>query len=448
MTFVYGILGLGLIILIHETGHLIAAKIAGVTVEAFSIGMGPVLLHKTIKGTDFRLSLIPLGGYCGMKGEKAFQDALNNNEDHISGDADSFYGVHPLKRAFIAFSGPFFNVLFAVVAFTVISMIGYDFYSADNRIVIATEVYDDLASPAKEAGLLTGDKIISIDGKDTPYFSDISQCVASSPDQTLRIEVERNGSLHTFYVTSSLDKSTGTGKIGIMNWIDPVIAQVDEGSPAFQAGLQEGDIITSIDGNEIDNLSTLQKVIKDGKGTYNFQYRRGQELLSCIIKLEEGEDSGIYFRTEKHHTPTYSFFPAIWQGIKETADLTGLTIKSIGLLFKGIDLTQAVSGPARITKMIGETAEAGFKAGFSTGLVSLLNFLSLISISLFIMNLLPIPILDGGLILFALIEFARRRQIKPKVLYYVQFIGIGIIILLFVIALFSDINYFVHNAAG
>ena len=445
MTFVYGILGLGLIVLVHETGHFIAAKIAGVKVEAFSIGMGPVLLHKTMKGTDFRLSLIPLGGYCAMKGEKAFQDALNNNENVITGDPDSFYGVHPLKRAFIAFCGPFFNVLFAVVAFTVISMIGYDFYSADNRIVIATEVYDDIESAAKEAGLQTGDRIVSINGEPTPLFSDISQAVAAAPEETLNLVVERNGSNFPFIVIPKLDKSSGAGKIGIMNWIDPVVAQVEEGSAAATTGLTEGDRIIQFDGTEISNIYDLQKAVKNKSGSFPIQYMRAGILKNGTISLTEGEEFGIYFSTDIHHTETYCFFPAIWQGIKETVNLTGLTVKSIGLLFKGVDLTQAVSGPARITKMIGETAEAGFKAGFSTGVVSVLNFLALISISLFIMNLLPIPILDGGLILFAFIEFIRKKQIKPKVLYYVQFIGIGLIVILFVIALFSDINYFIHN---
>ena len=445
MTFVYGILGLGLIVLIHETGHFVAAKLSGVTVEAFSIGMGPVLFHKTIKGTDFRISLIPLGGYCAMKGEKAFQDAIDNNEDHITGDKDSFYGVHPLRRAFIAFSGPFFNVLFAVVAFTVISMIGYDFYSADNRIVLATEVYDDIESAAKDAGLKTGDRIISINGKQTPLFTDISQAVASSPDETLSLLVERNGSTITFDVTTKLDKSTGTGKLGIMNWIDPVIAKVEEGSAAEIAGLLEGDVIVKFNDAEIHNIYELQKEVQNRNGDFVLEYKRTGKLYSCIIKLNENKDLGIYFSTDIHHTETYWLLPAMWQGIKETVNLTGLTIKSIGLLFKGVDLSQAVSGPARITKMIGETAEAGFKAGFSTGVVSVLNFLALISISLFIMNLLPIPILDGGLILFALIEFIRKRQIKPKFLYYIQFVGIGIIVILFVIALFSDINYFIHN---
>ena len=118
-----------------------------------------------------------------------------------------------------------------------------------------------------------------------------------------------------------------------------------------------------------------------------------------------------------------------------------LTFKSIGLLFKGVDVTQAVSGPVRITIMLGDTVQSGFDAGFRSGLASTLNFLALISISLFIMNLLPIPILDGGLILFALIQILIRRPVHPKVMYYTQFIGIGFIIILFGIALFSDARY-------
>ena len=138
----------------------------------------------------------------------------------------------------------------------------------------------------------------------------------------------------------------------------------------------------------------------------------------------------------------YGFFGSIKQGFLETVETIGLTFKSIGLLFKGVDFTSAVSGPIRITQMIGETAQAGFSAGFSTGIVAVLNFLALISISLFIMNLLPIPILDGGLILFALIEAISRKKIHPKVLYYVQFIGLAFIVVLFCIAMFSDFKYF------
>ncbi|HZK19888.1 MAG TPA: site-2 protease family protein, partial [Treponemataceae bacterium] len=110
MIIIYGLIGLGIIIFIHELGHFVAARLSGVKVETFSIGMGPVLLRKKIGATEYRLSLFPLGGYCGMKGEKAFQEALENELDSIKKEKDSFYGVHPLKRIFIAFAGPCTNL--------------------------------------------------------------------------------------------------------------------------------------------------------------------------------------------------------------------------------------------------------------------------------------------------------------------------------------------------
>ena len=122
MKWIYGLLCLFFLILFHEFGHFIAAKIFGVKVEAFSIGFGPVLLHKKIKGTDFRLSLFPLGGYCNMKGEKDFQKALEENKKEISGDFDSLYGIHPVKRAVIGFAGPFFNFLLPGIPCTTSSL--------------------------------------------------------------------------------------------------------------------------------------------------------------------------------------------------------------------------------------------------------------------------------------------------------------------------------------
>ena len=130
MSILWGIIGLGFLVFFHETGHFIAARIFGVKVNAFSIGMGPVLLHKTIKGTDYRISLIPLGGYCSMNGEKDFQKAIEENLETIPAEKDSFYGIHPLKRLLIAFAGPFANYLFSFLAFTVIALIGYTYYSA------------------------------------------------------------------------------------------------------------------------------------------------------------------------------------------------------------------------------------------------------------------------------------------------------------------------------
>ncbi|MFA6938146.1 MAG: site-2 protease family protein [Treponema sp.] len=370
MTIVYGILCLGFLVFFHELGHFTASHIFGVTVESFSIGMGPVLLHHKWGKTDYRLSLIPLGGYCGMKGEKDYQKALDNNSKKIEGDPDSFYGVTPVKRMLIAFAGPFFNFLFAFIAFTIIAMMGYSYYSAGTTVSMTPDVeqYKDIPSPAHDAGMMSGDKIVSIDGKQMSDFSDIITYISVHGDEDISIVAERDGKDMTFNVHSLLDKETGSGKLGIVS-----------------------------DANSV---------------------------------------------TEKQY-PARSFFPALVEGGKQTGNMVALSVKSIGVLFKGVDITKTVSGPARITTMLGDTVKEGFKAGFHTGIISTLEFLALISISLFLMNLLPIPILDGGLILFSFLELILHRQISPKVLYYIQFIGIAFLGALLVLALIGDIQYFI-----
>ncbi len=445
MTFVYGIIGLGIIVFIHELGHYIAARICGVAVESFSIGMGPVLIHKTIGETDYRLSLIPLGGYCAMKGEQAFQNAVENNQKRIEGESDEFYGVHPLKRAFIAFSGPFFNVLFAVIAMTVVAWVGYDYYTTENRIIIATDIYSDVPSSAADAGMKTGDRIIAINGKETPWFKDIYEEISLNADTPVTMDVEREGT-GTFQitVTPKLESSTGAGKIGVMAWVTPEVTEVQPGSTAAIAGLQDGDLITAVNGKPVATTVDVSRSLSTADHTSVITVNRNGVFIDIELKPASADDSlGFYFKQEKLHTENFGFFSGLGNGIAETGRLISLTFKSLALLFKGVDLTAAVSGPVRITKMLGDTAIEGFTAGFSIGVVSVMQFLALINVSLFIMNLLPIPILDGGLILFALIESVFHRQVPPKVLYIIQIIGILCIGCLFVFALFGDIRYLI-----
>ena len=371
MKWLYGILCLFFLILFHEFGHFLAAKLFGVKVESFSIGFGPVLLHRTIKGTDYRLSLIPLGGYCGMKGENDFRKAMEENQKEVTGEPDSLFGVHPLKRAAIGFAGPFFNFIFAILCFSVINGISYNYYTYSNKIILADELYENSSTAARDAGILTGDTIISINGKEVKDFSQIIEEVSVRPDEDILIIVDRQGQELTFIVHADLDKENGTGKIGV-----------------------------AADTNNI--------------------------LLQS--------------------TPDYNFFQSIGHGFLDTFEYIGLTFKSIAILFKGVDLKNAVGGPARITEMLGSTAKDGFSQGFLAGFISLANLMGVISISLFIMNLLPIPVLDGGLILVALIEALSRKKVSPKVQYRIQFIGFAFIGILFIIGLIGDITYFISGA--
>jgi regulator of sigma E protease len=370
MKWLYGILCLFFLVLFHEIGHFIFAKICGVKVESFSIGFGPVLLHKNIKGTDWRLSLIPLGGYCGMKGEQEFKTALEENLDEIKAEPDSLYGVHPLKRALIAFAGPFFNFIFAFIAFSLISGIGYTYYSYSNKIILADELYENSSSAAKTAGLLTGDIITEVDNKKITDFSDLIREVSLKPDQNIKVKVLRNEQSIEFVIHTDMDKDDGTGKIGVA----------------------------------ADTSNLLEKTVK------------ANNILEAFAN-----------------------------GIKDTFDVIYTTFKSIGILFKGVKIQNAVSGPARITDMLGATVQNGFSAGAKVGIISVLNIMALISVSLFIMNLLPVPVLDGSIILFALIEAVFRKKIKPKIQYILQFVGLGIIAILFIIGLIGDISYFINK---
>ena len=462
MTVIYGLLGLSVIIFIHELGHFFVARFFGVHVESFSIGMGPVLLHKTVKGTDYRLSLIPFGGYCGMKGEKDFQTAMENKLDRIPAEKDSFYGVHPLKRIAIAFAGPFANVILAVAALSIVAMIGYDYYTSPNKIILASEFYPDSPLSAAEAGLHTGDRITAINGKRIEYFSDIVEAVSLSARKTLHIEADRNGKAMTFTLVPELDKSTGAGKIGVLNWLDPVIESAAENSPAFNAGLQNGDRIIEADGKTVRNTVDLYEILKNLREA-DISVERDSRVFQAHLSLASQDEqsalksaerensgnenlvSGISWQAIKVHTKTYPFFPALIQGTKETFKMVSVTAQSIALLFKGIDLKQAVSGPIGITVLLGETAKEGFSAGFSVGVVTVCNFLAVISISLFLMNLLPVPVLDGGLILVAFIELVRRKSIKPKTLYAIQIAGVCFIVLIFLLGMFADINRIIQH---
>jgi len=370
MKWILGLLCLIVLILFHEWGHFLAARLFGVKVEAFSVGFGPVLFHKNIKGTDYRFSLLPLGGYCAMKGEKDFTNALDQNLPYIEAEKDSLYGIHPLKRALIGFAGPFFNFIFAFIGYTIIALVGYTYYTYSNKIILVDELHPELHSAARDYGLLTGDEITKINNKVITDFSDIISHVSACPDEDITIEVLRDGEKLSFVVHTDMNKDDGTGKIGV----------------------------------SADTNSLMEK------------------------------------QSEK-----YNLFTGIAKGFSDTFTNIQLTLKSFSILFKGVKIENAVSGPARVTDILGSSIKEGFSYGFKVGLISLLSLTGIISISLFIMNLLPVPVLDGGLILFALIECITRKKINPKIQYYTQFIGLVFILVLFSIGLFGDVKYFIKK---
>ncbi len=443
-----GLIGLGVVIFVHESGHFVAAKLSGITVEAFSIGWGKKLASFTRNGTEYRISMLPIGGYCKMKGEELLRKAIENSDDKIETAEGSLFSVSPFKRLLTYLAGPASNLLFAFAAMSFVWLVGFTFQSVGNKIVLMTD-YPKLASqsiyPANRAGLETGDRIIDVNGRPIRNFQDLEQAVAPNPNERLALTVERDGKTVQLHVTPKLDKNSGAGIIGVSAWVDPTIGKVKSGSAAFVAGLKPGDTILTANGKKIANTMDYAELLKSQPDKISITYGRNGAVHDTTIVPSYGSsgsaETGLTFKINTYHSQRVGFFGAIAKGFQETGNTLSLTVKSIGLLFQGINFRQAVSGPVRITYYVGQIATQGFQFGVGEGLTNLLRFLSILSVALFFMNLLPIPALDGGLIVLAVAEMFTGRTVKPRFFYRYQVIGFMLVFGLIILTTFNDVFF-------
>jgi regulator of sigma E protease len=456
LTIILGIIGLGIVILVHETGHFIAARLAGIEVEAFSIGWGKKLISWKRGKTEYRISLLPIGGYCKMKGEHLLREAWQEEKESIPKEPGSFFAAPPWKRILVSLSGPASNLFFAGLVFSIIWLAGFSIQTYGNRIILASDyaMAEDAFPgegqlPADRAGLETGDRIVSIAGDEVEHYQDIQEAVVARPGETLPMTVERDGRHIRTEITPRMDPDTGIGRIGVYAWIDPVIGQVREGSAAAEAGLEPGDRIVRVAEEEIrhsiDAISAINRT--EGETTLTVRGDGGTRTVSVDIPRTEGgaPDPGFSFALRDYRSERVGPFGALGRGFAEAGETLALTVKSIGMLFKGINVRESLSGPIRITYYVGEVATEGFKLGIGTGFSRLFRFLSFLSVAVFFMNLLPIPILDGGLIVLFVIEGLRGKPLKPKSVYRYQTIGITIIFGLLIFTTMNDVFFLIKR---
>ncbi len=438
-----GLIGLGVVVFFHELGHLIAAKSVGIEVQAFSLGWGRKLVGYTWRGTEYRISVFPVGGYCKMKGEHSYAEALEQNRDRIPRESGSFFTAKPWQRIVTLLAGPLANVVLAIVILSIVWWAGFRIETYENRIVLASDytVLDGGPAPADRAGLQTGDYVVRIDGRDVRSYSDLQQLVAQNALTELRFTVIRDGRQIELTVTPQLVRETGSGYIGVYPWVEPVLENVVPGGHAEQAGLRAGDRIVAVDETPVAHVWEVRDLLLRADAPAVLQVLRDGETVRVRVPEDSELDESVRFATVTLPTPDYNVFQAVGRGTLESYRILATSIRSLGLLFRGVDLTSAVAGPVRISYFIGDVATAGFQVGVATGFRSLFNFLALLSVVLFFMNLLPIPVLDGGQIVIAAVEWLRRKPPRPRTLYRYQIVGTVLIFALLFFALFGDVLF-------
>ncbi len=427
--------GLAALIFVHELGHFLVARKVGVVVEKFSLGFGPKIFSFTQGGTEYLLCWIPLGGYVKMKGEEVGEESTD--------EKGSFSAAPVLDRLAIAFAGPLFNILFAIAIYYCVYLVGVPALSP----IVGTVKQE---SPALVAGLQTGDRILAIGDEKILYWEQLQKIVHVSPGRSLDFQVERSsGSIAHVPITPISEQITdlfgdkeNVGLIGITPLVRNII-YVKEGTPADRAGIQEGDILLMVDDTTIFGWGDLKEaaIDKPGQALAFRILRDGTEILTTltpeakIVKDLKGKSIeigmlGIGMAGEMVKEK-YGIFGAFKRAVDETRRLVYLIAVSIKKMIMGSIPADSIGGPILIFQIYGEQAEQGFN--------QLIRLTALLSINLGLINLLPIPILDGGHIFFFLVELLKGKPISEKNRERAQQVGLFMLLSLMVFAFYNDI---------
>ena len=438
------IVTLGLLITFHEFGHFWTARRMGVKVLRFSVGFGKPLwsIRRGKDNTEYVLAAFPLGGYVKMLDER--EGEVAEEEKHRAFNRQSVW-----SRFAIVVAGPMFNFIFAILAFWLMYLIGVPGVKP-----VVGEVEPD--SVAAIAGFRAGDEIIGVEGDETPTWSvaRITLLDKSLDSEKISVQVRgEDGDLQTLVlpikgVTAEVKQQDLLGYLGITPYrpkIPAVIGKLEEGAPAEMAGLKTGDKIISVNDQLIPHWLALVDFIRDHPGQLirlTIERNGATKQLSLTTEKRESGDgfigrigaapekAGEYpdsYLTEVQ----YSFFKSFGVSVMRTGELSILTLRMIGKMLAGEVSVKNLSGPITIATYAGYTA--------SIGLTSFLYFLAIVSISLGVLNLLPVPLLDGGHLMYYIVEIIKGRPLSDKFQTYMQQLGIAILATLMTLALYNDI---------
>jgi regulator of sigma E protease len=394
----------GVLIVVHELGHFLAARAAGVTVERFSIGFGPRILKLRRGDTEYAVSLVPLGGYVKMAGHEL--------GEQTAAEPGTFLSKSVGARALIVAAGPAMNFVWAVVvSFAVVW--GFGLPSLGGSVVGAVAP----GSPADSAGVAWGDRVVSVDGAAVADLVDVYRHAAERPGAVLSLVVERGDPEErvSLAMRAAAD-SAGVVDLGMESFVEPVIGDVMSRSPADDAGLARGDRVLSAGGTPVRDWSDIGRVVRSraGEEVEIVWERSGREMRSVVVPKPnpedgEGEIGVMSAWTLKRLGPWGSFTTAV----SYCATNVRLLAQFFWDLVRLRASTETLGGPIRVVQLASESAR--------WGPMYFLGFMSYLSLSLFFINLLPLPVLDGGhLLLLGLEKIRRRRLTERQVLVWQQ----------------------------
>jgi regulator of sigma E protease len=431
------LLVLGVIIVIHELGHFLVAKFFKIKVETFSVGFGPRLLGFRYGDTDYRLSAFPLGGYVKMAGETP--------SDTITGEAYEFLSKPKWQRFLVAVAGPAMNVFLAVGLLAGLYYVGTDIpeFLSGQAVVGVIEPN----SPAERIGIKAGDRIVSLAGKERPDWQDVFNTVLISPGATLPIAFEHAGQRIQATIVPERRGRDEAGYVGMGPLIRTVVRRV-YGAPAQAAGIQVGDEIVKVNGMDLKTTGrTVQEIIQTipektfpiivlrDETAKNVKQPTPSQRKEIELQVTPVAENGVKRIGIEIPPPTIQvklgLADAINRSIKTNTESAALIFQVIGRLFKRQASMRQLNGPIGIIQVSGQA--------FDAGAATLITLMALISLNLGVLNILPIPILDGGVMLLIVVEALIRRDLSLRMKERIVQVSFVFLLMLTVIVLYNDV---------
>jgi regulator of sigma E protease len=420
MTLIYFLIVIGILVFVHEFGHFIMAKRAGVRVEKFSLGMGPKLFGYKKGDTDYIISALPLGGYVKMAGE--------NPDEEPTGAADEFQSKTVWQRAKIAAAGSLTNIAVAFLLMPLVFMVGT---YAEGPAKVG---FVERGSPAEKSGFQAGDVIEEINGRRISDWTKALTLIAVNPDTDVAVTLDRNGEKKVLSLRPEAVSELRIGSSGLMPDMPAEVGRLRPGLPAEKAGLKVNDKILAVNGRTVYHWNQFSLMVKESEGKdlvilIEREGKRSEKTIKPIMdggRFVIGVEPAVRLVFKK-----YGFFEAVQMGFSktfETADLTFITLRKLFTFSLSI---KTLGGPVMIAQMSGQAAAAGFSA--------FIALMATISLSLGMLNLLPIPVLDGGMLLFLAIEAVRKKPLSQRVMEISQGIGAALLITLIAVVSYNDV---------